>query len=226
MSMPPPGSPPSDPNDPAAGGGFPPPGFPPPSQPEPTFPPPGQTGYPPPPPPDQPPGGFPPPGGYAPPGGGYAPPGSFPPPSGGFPPPAGGFGVPMGNLPGPLAEWPQRALGGLVDYVAPTIAYGIFARISGFLAFIAWLGVIGWYFYNAYLKGQTGQSIGNKIAGVKVVAEQTGQPIGGGMGIVRGLAHIIDSFICYVGWLFPLWDSKKQTIADKIMKTVAVSVPK
>ena len=31
-----------------------------------------------------------------------------------------------------------------------------------------------------------------------------------------------DSIICYIGWLFPLWDSKRQTLADKIMKTVVI----
>ena len=53
--------------------------------------------------------------------------------------------------------------------------------------------------------------------------EETGQIIGGGMGIVRHFAHLVDSLICYIGWFFPLWDPKRQTIADKIMKTVVTS---
>ena len=40
----------------------------------------------------------------------------------------------------------------------------------------------------------------------KVVSEQTGQPIGFGLSVVRQLAHIVDAVICYVGFLFPLWD--------------------
>jgi RDD family len=43
------------------------------------------------------------------------------------------------------------------------------------------------------------------------------------MAFVRDLAHIIDSIICYIGWLFPLWDARRQTIADKIMSTVVVA---
>jgi uncharacterized RDD family membrane protein YckC len=42
------------------------------------------------------------------------------------------------------------------------------------------------------------------------------------MGVVRTIAHIVDSIICYIGWLFPLWDPKRQTLADKIVKTVVV----
>jgi hypothetical protein len=47
--------------------------------------------------------------------------------------------------------------------------------------------------------------------------------LGGGMGIVRTIAHIVDSIICYIGWLFPLWDAKRQTIADKLVKTVVLA---
>ena len=39
---------------------------------------------------------------------------------------------------------------------------------------------------------------------------------------MRCLAHFVDSIACYVGWLWPLWDAKKQTFADKIMGTVVV----
>ena len=40
----------------------------------------------------------------------------------------------------------------------------------------------------------------------KVVSENTGQPIGFGLSIVRQIAHIVDTIICYIGYLFPLWD--------------------
>ena len=42
---------------------------------------------------------------------------------------------------------------------------------------------------------------------------------------VRQLAHIVDSLVCYLGWLWPLWDSKNQTFADKIMSTVVIIQP-
>jgi hypothetical protein len=42
------------------------------------------------------------------------------------------------------------------------------------------------------------------------------------MAFVRDICHIIDSIICFVGYLFPLGDAKRQTIADKIVKTVVV----
>ncbi len=75
-----------------------------------------------------------------------------------------------------------------------------------------------------YRQGTTGSSIGKGIMKFKVVSEKTGQPIGFGMSIVRQLAHIVDAAICYIGYLFPLWDAKRQTIADKIMSTVCLPI--
>jgi uncharacterized RDD family membrane protein YckC len=64
-----------------------------------------------------------------------------------------------------------------------------------------------------------------RVIGLKCVSITTGQTIGVGNAIVRAIAHFVDSIICYIGWLFPLWDSQKQTLADKIMSTVVVKVP-
>ena len=75
-----------------------------------------------------------------------------------------------------------------------------------------------------YLVGAKGQSPGMALMGLRCIGEETGQVIGGGMGVVRTIAHIVDSIICYIGWLFPLWDAKRQTIADKLVKTLVVAV--
>ena len=37
---------------------------------------------------------------------------------------------------------------------------------------------------------------------------------------MRQIAHYVDQFVCYLGYLWPLWDDKRQTLADKIMGTV------
>ena len=191
----------------------------------------------PPPPPPPPPGGGqqPPPPPPPPPGGGggpqlYQP----PPPSYGTPPPVGGappppqFGAyapqPGGSYAGPpLADFGKRALSALIDWFGPAIVAGIFYSISRPLGFLFQLAALAWTLYNAYLGGQTGQSIGKKQAGIRLISEGTGQPIGGGMGIARAFVHIIDAIPCYLGFLLPLIDAKNQTIADKILKTVVVN---
>ncbi|WUN50496.1 RDD family protein [Streptomyces sp. NBC_00306] len=42
----------------------------------------------------------------------------------------------------------------------------------------------------------------------------------------QGPQDVPDSIACYLGWLWPLWDAKKQTFADKVCNTVVVKVPK
>ena len=88
---------------------------------------------------------------------------------------------------------------------------------------LAWVIVLAYVVWNyGYRQGTTGSSIGKWIMKFKVVSEKTGQPIGFGMSIVRQIAHIVDAIICYIGYLFPLWDQKRQTLADKIMTTVCL----
>lgn len=73
-----------------------------------------------------------------------------------------------------------------------------------------------------YQAGKTGQSWGKRALNMSLIGEQTGQPIGPGKAFLRDICHIVDSIICYVGFLFPLWDAKRQTLADKIMQTVVI----
>ena len=130
------------------------------------------------------------------------------------------------------ANWGQRAGAFLIDY-APVVAAWFVVFIltliiqSGILGLILWflfsVGSLGWWIYNrAITMGNTGQSLGKRVVGIKLVSEATGAPIGAGMAFVRDLAHIVDAVICYVGFLFPLWDAKAQTLADKIMTTIVV----
>jgi uncharacterized RDD family membrane protein YckC len=180
-----------------------------------------------------PPGGYGnPPGGYGPPPGGYGnPPGGYGNPPGGYGPPPGNYGPGdygpggYGNAPAAnYANWLQRAGGYIIDVIPAIILefIGIATHNSAvyFLCIIIAIAIVG---YNRwFLAGKTGQSWGKKALGLTLVGEATGQPIGAGMAFVRDICHFVDSIICYIGWLFPLWDSKRQTLADKIMKTVVV----
>jgi uncharacterized RDD family membrane protein YckC len=88
------------------------------------------------------------------------------------------------------------------------------------------LSLVGFAYaaYNMwYLGGTTGVTFGRRIAGTKLISEQTLQPIGIGMAVVRHIAHFIDTLICgFGGFLFPLFTARKQTIADMLVKTIVV----
>jgi uncharacterized RDD family membrane protein YckC len=207
-------------------------------------------GYQPPPPPGS--SGFsPPPGSSAPPPppgqGGYPPP---PPSAGGYAPPPPGPAI--RELPTePYTPWLTRVLAFLIDYAPVLVVYGIAFGISmatqhescvtspysgvpaycyqeestigvlvNWLAYLAIAAYVVWNY--GYKQGTTGSSIGKSIMNFKVVSETTGEPLGFGMSLVRQIAHFVDAIICYVGFLFPLWDKKRQTLADKIMTTVCL----
>ena len=126
--------------------------------------------------------------------------------------------------PAAYANWGQRVAGYLIDYV-PIIVFELIGIISRnaiiYLLFI--LASIGWWIYNrVFQAGRTGQSLGKKTMHLRLLSEKTGEPIGAGMAFVRDICHILDSLACYIGWLFPIWDAKRQTFADKIIGTVVV----
>jgi uncharacterized RDD family membrane protein YckC len=122
-----------------------------------------------------------------------------------------------------LASWGVRVGAYLID-AAPIVVLYVIALAIGSTALLAvfFLAALGWNIYNRWIEGGKGQSLGKKLLHIKMIGEQTGQPIGAGMAFVRDLAHIIDGAICYIGFLFPLWDAKKQTLADKIVGTVVL----
>ncbi len=90
---------------------------------------------------------------------------------------------------------------------------------------IAFLPGTVYFFWNfCYRQGRIGQSIGKSLMKFKVINETTWEPIGFWPSLLRQIAHYVDQLICYVGYLWPLWDDRRQTLADKIMSTVCVPV--
>ncbi|MEU3264120.1 RDD family protein [Streptomyces bacillaris] len=144
---------------------------------------------------------------------------------GGYPQQPGyGSGMPQ------LAHWGLRAGGLIIDALVIGLPYGILVGIGGAMGdaaggVIALLGVllmIGLVIWQLYQEGTTGQTIGKKAVGIRLLREADGRPLGFGMAFVRRLAHFLDSIACYIGWLWPLWDEKKQTFADKVCSSVVV----
>jgi uncharacterized RDD family membrane protein YckC len=122
------------------------------------------------------------------------------------------------------ANWGQRVGAYLVDYL-PIIVLELIGSISRNAAviFLVLIVSLGWWIYNRCIQaGRTGQSLGKRTLNLRLISDRTGEPIGAGMAFAREICHILDSLACYIGWLFPLWDAKRQTFADKIVGTVVV----
>ena len=139
------------------------------------------------------------------------------------------YGFPL--VPSNLANWGSRALSYLIDVFAPLFAVVIVAVVAfaisetvGVVVYILGLfGLVVFVIWNSgYKQGTTGQSIGKGVAGIRLVGERTGQPIGFGPAFMRQFAHIFDNYSLGLGYLWPIWDERKQTFADKLMHTVVV----
>jgi uncharacterized RDD family membrane protein YckC len=91
------------------------------------------------------------------------------------------------------------------------------------LVLVGYALMLGLTIWNRWIRaGRTGQSWGKKVVGIRLVREADGQPIGAGLAFGRDLAHVVDGFF-YLGYLWPLWDPKRQTFADKICSTVVLA---
>ena len=108
-----------------------------------------------------------------------------------------------------------------------TVTDADFSALSLSLILLGLAMAVGFFIWNLCIRqGRTGYSLGKSVMGIKLIKEQTGQPVGAGMSFVRQIAHILNSLPCDVGWLWPLWDAKNQTFSDKVMGTIVVNQPK
>jgi uncharacterized RDD family membrane protein YckC len=154
-------------------------------------------------------------------------------------PPSPAYAAPTEYAQPTYANWLYRVastlIDGLVASVPVIVGYIIALAISagdpsGGMSgpAMAILGVtyvisLGISIWNLFIRqGRTGQSLGKQAVGTRLVSLQTGQPIGALMAFLRQICHFLDSIACYIGYLWPLWDAKRQTFADKIVGTVVV----
>lgn len=100
------------------------------------------------------------------------------------------------------------------------------APVAGFMVMLLGMiiPIVFWFYNWPYRQGSTGSTIGKKMMGIRVVGEQTHQPIGFGLTWLREIVHYFDGLLFCLGYLWPLWDTKRQTFADKIMSTVVVPI--
>ena len=160
----------------------------------------------------------------------------------GYPPVQPGYGQPgYAPVEGPgtymgrqLANWPQRVVAYLLDmavFSVPVAVAFLLASASGGsssdsgagIVIIGYLIGLALHVYNRMLmQGRTGRSIGKRALNLRLVRMSDGQPVGAVMAFVRELVHTLDG-ICLIGYLFPLWDARRQTFADKIVNTVVLA---
>lgn len=135
----------------------------------------------------------------------------------------------------PVSEWWPRVGAMLLDSLVlavPTIVVdAVISALAGSGAgagaaeFVFALVVGGAYF--GLLNGLgSGQTLGNKAAGIAVRDVATNEVIGAGRGLLRWFVRFaLYLFLFLPGLLndlWPLWDGQRQTLADKAARSVMV----
>jgi uncharacterized RDD family membrane protein YckC len=82
-----------------------------------------------------------------------------------------------------------------------------------------------WFAYLAFFEGSpSGQTIGKRALGIRVIDFRAGGPIGFARGLGRTAARILSGLLCHLGYFWMLWDGERQTWHDKLATTVVVPV--
>ena len=132
---------------------------------------------------------------------------------------------------GPRAGFWQRFAASFIDGIVigiPTIILVFIAAATGsgaLTALVYVLALVGSVAYLVYYEGgPTGQTLGKRSMGIRVIDFNTGGPIGYGRAFLRLIGRYISAFLCYLGYLWMLWDKERQCWHDKMANDVVVPV--
>ena len=121
---------------------------------------------------------------------------------------------------GARAEFGPRLLAFIIDMIILGVVNGLLGAILKTPGY--GLGTLIGIAYFVYFEGgETGQTLGKKAMNIRVVDGATGGALGYGKAVLRYIGRIPSS-ICFIGYLWALWDPEKQTWHDKIATTYVV----
>jgi uncharacterized RDD family membrane protein YckC len=129
---------------------------------------------------------------------------------------------PAGDGPsGPRASFGRRLVAAIIDGILLGIVGAIFYAISRTLGYVVQLLLT--IAYLTYLEGSpSGQTVGKKAMGIRVIDFRTGGSIGYGRAFIRWIGRYVSAIACLLGYFWMLWDKEKQTWHDKFANDVVV----
>jgi len=135
--------------------------------------------------------------------------------------------VPESALP-QLAAWRVRAGAFAVDVFPGAAVVATMALVSTALPargvwwwvciVVLGLAILLLLANRTVLPALTGWSLGRGLFGT-VVTRRDGAATEPWFLLLRDVAHLIDTASMFVGWLWPLWDSRRRTFADMLLRT-------
>lgn len=118
---------------------------------------------------------------------------------------------------------------GFAQLTAQPARYGSGEELTPAGIVAAWVGIllyVALWSWNRYVRAaRTGQTIGKRRQQLRVVDRHGGTPTTARL-VVRDLAHVLDILPFFLGLVWPVWDRRGQTFADKLVGTVVVAAPR
>ena len=123
---------------------------------------------------------------------------------------------------GEAAGFWRRFGAALVDAIVVGIVDTVLRLLLGGTG--AGLGILVSFAYYTYFHGTTGQTPGDAALGIKVLDIETREVIGYQRAFVRCLVSIVSGLVIVLGYLWMLWDPRKQTWHDKAARSLPIRV--
>jgi hypothetical protein len=127
----------------------------------------------------------------------------------------------VGPDPATLLTWRRAGAWRLIGAFVIDVMLGWVLLVIPVIGAIIYLVIV---FANSYLEGTTGQSLGKKAVGIYTIKKDTGEFLGGAVGIGRQLLHILDFLALGTGFILGLFITR--TYADLIVGSTVVRRPR
>jgi uncharacterized RDD family membrane protein YckC len=84
--------------------------------------------------------------------------------------------------------------------------------------------LVGAVYFTVLEGSPSGQTLGKKVCGIRVIDFATGGPIGFGRAFIRWIGRFVSGIVLLLGYFWMLWDREKQCWHDKMANDVVVPV--
>jgi uncharacterized RDD family membrane protein YckC len=108
----------------------------------------------------------------------------------------------------------------LIDGILLSIVDTILRVVLGVTGTL--IGLVISFGYYTYFHGTTGQTPGDAALSIRVVDIETGETIGFGRAFGRAVVSIVSGLVILVGYLWMLWDPRRQTWHDKAVGSLPI----
>jgi uncharacterized RDD family membrane protein YckC len=138
------------------------------------------------------------------------------------------YGEPAGGPAGPpreaLAGFWIRFGGALIDGILLGIVGSILGAIVGVditesNTLSTLLALVYFTYFHSTIAGQ---SIGNRLVGIRIADADNGGPIPWSRALIRALMSYVSAIALLIGYFWMLWDPRNQTWHDKVANTLVV----